>query len=80
MNRRHPMLPWLKWIGSLTGIAGALTIALNLPISGWGFIAFLISSSAWLAAAAIQRDTALAILCAAYMAVDILGIYRWLIV
>ena len=61
MNSDHPMLPWLKWIGSITGIAGALTIALNLPISGWGFIAFLASSTAWLAAATIQRDTALAL-------------------
>lgn len=73
------MLVWLKWFGSGTGVTGALLVALNLPISGWGFVVFLVSSAAWLTAAVMQRDTALAVLCAVYMGVDVLGIYRWLI-
>ena len=37
----------LKWIGTGTGIAAAFLIALNLSISGWGFVLFLISSVSW---------------------------------
>ncbi len=75
-----PMLAWLKWGGTAAGLAGALVIALNLPFSGWGFALFFVSSTTWLAAAALQRETALAVLSAGYTAVNVLGIYRWLIV
>ena len=73
------MITWLKWIGTGAGLAGALVIALNLPFSGWGFTLFFVSSTTWLAAAVLQRDTPLAVLSAGYTAVNMLGIYRWLI-
>ena len=76
---RRTMIAWLKWIGTGAGLAGALVIALNLPFSGWGFVLFFVSSTTWLAAAVLQRDTALAVLSAGYTAVNILGMYRWLI-
>lgn len=41
------MLAWVKWIGTGAGIVGATTVALNIPSSGWGFVAFLVSSTAW---------------------------------
>ena len=37
----------LKWLGTATGIAGATVISLNLPLSGWGFVLFLVSSVSW---------------------------------
>ena len=76
---RRTMIAWLKWIGTGAGLAGALVIALNLPFSGWGFVLFFVSSTTWLAAAVLQRDTPLAVLSAGYTAVNILGMYRWLI-
>ena len=76
---RRTMIAWLKWIGTGAGLAGALVIALNLPFSGWGFVLFFVSSTTWLAAAILQRDTPLAVLSAGYTAVNILGMYRWLI-
>ena len=76
---RRIMIAWLKWIGTGAGLAGALVIALNLPFSGWGFVLFFVSSTTWFAAAVLQRDTPLAVLSAGYTAVNILGMYRWLI-
>jgi hypothetical protein len=33
-------LTFLKWIGTSTGIVGALFVALNIPQSGYGFVFF----------------------------------------
>ncbi len=34
----------VKWIGTATGILGALWIASNVPTSGWGYLLFTLSS------------------------------------
>ena len=73
------MLAALKWIGTAAGILGAIIVALNVPFSGWGFVAFLVSSLGWLTAALMMRETSLALLQAAFTAINLLGIYRWLI-
>ena len=70
---------FLKWLGTATGIAGATVIALNLPISGWGFVLFLVSSVSWTVAGLRMRERSLAFLQAAFTAINLLGIYRWLI-
>ncbi|OAN53865.1 hypothetical protein A6A04_13310 [Paramagnetospirillum marisnigri] len=72
------MLPILKWLGTGAGIAGALLVALNIPASGWGFALFLVSSSSWVVAAIIMRDRPLLALNAAFTAINVLGIVRWL--
>ena len=69
----------LKWIGTATGIAGATVIALNLPFSGWGFVLFLISSVSWTIAGLRMRENSLVVLQGAFTAINLLGIYRWLI-
>ena len=41
---------WLssaKWIGTITGVAGAVVIALNLGFVIYGFYLYLISSVLW---------------------------------
>ena len=76
---RHPMLAWLKWVGTGMGIAGALVVALNLPFSGWGFVLFLVSSVSWTVAGLKMREHSLALLNGVFTAVNLLGIYRWLI-
>lgn len=72
------MLPYLKWLGTGAGIAGALLVALNIPASGWGFALFLVSSLSWTAAGLIMRDRALLALNLAFTAINLLGIIRWL--
>jgi drug/metabolite transporter (DMT)-like permease len=76
-------IPWLgpaKWIGTLAGIAGASLVALNLDVSGYGFLLFLASSLLWCAAGVAQRDDSLILLQATFVIINIIGIYRWLVV
>jgi drug/metabolite transporter (DMT)-like permease len=68
-----------KWAGTAFGVAGATLIALNLPISGWGFILFLVSSASWTVAGVMMREHSLILLNAAFTVINVIGIYRWLI-
>ena len=51
----------------------------NLPISGWGFILFLVSSVSWTVAGMMMREHSLILLNAVFTVINVLGIYRWLI-
>lgn len=75
-----PAFATLKWIGTLTGVLGALMLALNIPLSGWGWVLFLISSLAWTLAGAVMKDMSLVVLQFAFVVVDLIGVWRWLIV
>lgn len=70
----------LKWFGTITGVVGAVILALNIPVSGWGWVLFAASAAAWTAAGLVMRDMSLVVLQATFLVVDILGIWRWLIV
>jgi len=70
----------LKWTGTVTGIAGAIWVALNIATSGWGFVLFAISAVFWTIAGWLMREPSLVLLQSVFFAIDILGIYRWLIV
>ena len=70
----------LKWLGTLAGVAGAGLIAVNIPASGWGFTLFLVSSVSWGMAATLMRESSLVLLQAAFTFINIIGIYRWLLV
>ena len=69
----------LKWLGTAFGIAGATVIAANLPISGWGFALFLVSSVSWTIAGLRMREPSITALNATFTAINLLGIYRWLL-
>ena len=69
----------LKWLGTVTGVLGALVLALNIPVSGWGWVLFTISSISWTVAGLVLRDMSLAVLQGAFVFVDLLGVWRWLI-
>lgn len=68
-----------KWMGTGFGIAGAILVALNLPISGWGFVLFLVSSVSWTIAGVMMKENSLILLNAVFTAINMLGIYRWLL-
>jgi len=76
--RADEILPSLKWLGTVAGILGALLIAANILISGWGFVLFLVSSLSWTAAGLVMRDRPLVALNATFTAINVLGIVRWL--
>jgi hypothetical protein len=67
----------IKWIGTAAGVSGAILIALNLGMVGYGFALFLVSSSLWFAASLAQRETSLVVLQGTFMAINVLGIWRW---
>jgi hypothetical protein len=74
-----PVLRVLKWVGTTAGILGATLMAANVPLSGWAFVLFLISSISWTTAGLMERDTPLVALNLAFVAVDIMGVWRWLL-
>ncbi len=78
-NHNRALLTSLKWIGTTLAVAGALAIALNLPFSGWGFVAFLISSVCWSIAGFMMKEPSLMVLQGTFVAINVIGIYRWLI-
>ncbi len=67
------------WIGTITGVTGGITIALNITYSKYAFLVFLISSGCWLIQGAINKDKALVVLNAVFMTIDLIGIYRWIL-
>lgn len=73
------MIRPLKWFGTACALSGALLVAANVPVSGWGFALFLASSASWLAVAAVTKDGAQAAMQAGFTAANLLGIWRWLI-
>lgn len=78
---RAPLwLTVLKWVGTATGLVGALILALNIPISGWGWALFVVSSFAWTIAGVAMREPSIALLQFGFLIVDMIGVWRWLIV
>ena len=68
----------LKHIGEIGGIVGALMVATNTPLSGYGFIFLVVSSVAWSIAAWQMKEYGLMRMSLAFTVVNIVGIYRWL--
>jgi hypothetical protein len=73
------MLSVLKWLGTLTGLAGAVMLALNISVSGWRWLLFALSAALWTWAGLAMREWSLAALQGGFLMVDLLGIWRWLI-
>ncbi|ARJ65997.1 hypothetical protein WV31_10200 [Magnetospirillum sp. ME-1] len=66
-----------KWIGTATGIAGAVMLAAHIPCSDWGFLFHLASSASWTFAGLRARDASIWLLNGAFLAINILAIARW---
>lgn len=59
------------------GVFGALTIALNLDISKYGYLVFLLGSLASLGVGHLTKLKSIIILGYTYTGINLLGIYRW---
>jgi nicotinamide riboside transporter PnuC len=70
----------LEWAGTATGLVGAILLALNMPWSGWGFVAFLISNIFWISFAILRGYNGLLLLQIGFTVTSIIGIYRWFFV
>ena len=79
IRKEHVFLS-LKWLGAVTGMIGAVFIAMNLPGSGYGFIFFSVSAICWIIVGWHLREMSLVWLNVTFLAIDVLGIYRWILV
>lgn len=71
----------VRWAATGTGILGALLCAANLGarVTGSGFVVFTVSSVAWVSAGWLDGTTSLVVQNAALFLINLIGIYRWLI-
>ena len=67
----------LGWIGTITGIIGALLIAFNFEYSKFGYLFFLVSSTTWGLQGYKNKDSALMVINIVFTGVNIIGIIRW---
>lgn len=70
----------MQWFGSALGIAGALSLAMNVSWSAYGWLCFLLSNIAWIAFAYRTRVLGLLIMQMVFMGTSLMGIYRWILV
>lgn len=71
---------YLQWIGCAFGVLGALLLALNNRLSGWGFVSFLASNACWMVFAVLTNAPGLFYMQVAFTGTSLLGIYRWVLV
>ena len=70
----------IEWAGALAGISAATLLALNIPISGWAYVFYLLSSILLLTWGLREQAHGVAFQNFVFIAINLLGIYRWLIV
>lgn len=69
----------LEWSGAVTGIAGAVLLALNVPYSGIGFVFFLMSNVFLIAYGCLRQASGIITMQVFFSLTSLLGIYRWLV-
>ena len=76
-----PLVIGLKWFATVATTIAALIVALDIGRrwTGWGFVIFTVGSVAWVAGAVLAGDWALTTTNAALFAINIFGVYRYLI-
>lgn len=79
MKRTRNTLRHLEIVGGYAGLLGAGLLALKLPvISGYGFLAFLVSNACWIQVAWRRRMTELLIMQLGFTVTSAIGLWRWL--
>lgn len=76
MNRYNTIL---EWGGSILAVSGALLLAMNISISPWAFVLYLISSVILFAWGLRRKAYGIAMQNMVFTGINLLGIYRWLI-
>jgi hypothetical protein len=69
----------IGWLGSVVGPAGAIVLALNIPISRYGYVLFLLSSvfmclhGVWIDDVQVLTQNLL------YTGINLIGVWRWVV-
>lgn len=71
-----PILIALEWAGALSGLAGALMLAMNVRTSRWGWIGFLASNFLMIAFATELNRWGLVVMYCGFLGTSLLGLYR----
>ncbi len=76
-----PLVQGIKWAATISGIIAAFMVSLDSGrrVTGWGFMIFVGSSIAWIAASVMAGDGALGTQNAVLFGINIFGVYRYLI-
>ena len=74
--------PYGAWsaMAAWTGIAGAVLLAANVPLSPWGFVLFLISSVIWERVSVAMDSPHAAMMYRVYAVINLVGVMRWLVI
>lgn len=72
----------IRWAAVIFGVGAAVIVASNLgrKPTGTGFVLFTVSSLAWIATGYFEDLPSLMIQNVALTVINVIGIYRWLIV
>jgi hypothetical protein len=65
------------WLGTITGITGALLVALNIDEIFTGYLFFMASAISWAIQGTKNNDKSLVLLNAVFVCVNALGLYNW---
>lgn len=68
----------IEWLASLIGLLGALLLALHNEISGWGFVAFLLSNILWIVWGVRKRAHGLLTMQIGFTVTSLMGIINWM--
>jgi hypothetical protein len=69
-----------EWAGAFFGVLGALLVALQVRASGFGFLAYAMSSVCFMAFAIAGRHWGILAMNCIFLVLALLGFYRWLLV
>ncbi len=77
----HDLAPYIRWFASIGGMIAALLVALDLGKreTGWAMVLFCLSAVAWMIGAVVMRDWALGTQNLVLLAIDLVGVYRYLV-
>ena len=69
----------INWIGSISGILGALLLSLNIPASKYGYIMFLISAIFLTFSFTRQKNYAMILQQSIFLIINSIGVYSWIL-
>lgn len=72
-------MKFLKYIGEIGGIVGALMVATNTDLSAYGYIFFTSSSVAWTITAFFMKEWSLMRMSLVFTVINFFGLYQWFI-
>lgn len=70
---------FVEWTGALLGLIGSAMLALNVSVSGFGFLAFLISNLFWLVFGVKKKAWGLVTMQVGFTVTSLMGLYNWLL-